>query len=196
MKAVQTVQITDKTGVVRAIPVKPSRYEEYGFPMPSVNNLTKETKDLAKELAAKGERDKLAILYVREEPLVQKHTMVKKIKGEDVKVPYLKAVRGNPIGVLVGFKTKDGTKIGWSKRNASLDENDLPLEKLFFTKKDALEVALMRGLVDTITISPSGRSAKVSDGAHIPKCIEKALPHFIKRVVRCFNDSPANVFQS
>jgi len=56
-----------------------------------------------------------------------------------------------------------------------------------------LECAIIRGLIDTITISPTGRSAKSGTGKFLPKCVERALPKFVDRTKKKFKIDPDNV---
>lgn len=189
-------KIIDAQGKEHFAPIKLNKYEKYGYPMPAVNSvpITESEIALAKAFTAKGKRDKLVILYLRDEPVVQQYVETAKFMGEEVSVPRMRAVRGNPIACLVGFNTGFYVQVGWSKWNTKLDDDGVPFEKLEFTKKDALKCAVLRGIIDTITISASGRSAKTKDGTYIPKCIERALPKFIERVKRCYGKDISNVF--
>lgn len=86
--------------------------------------------------------------------------------------------KGGLLGALVAFKIGDEVKIGWSAYNKSH-------EILPFLRKDAVRVAVIRGLVDTIAIDPTTPSTsekwKTGSGIKIPRKIAIALPDFMDR---------------
>jgi hypothetical protein len=202
----KTQTIVDGNGQTRIVTVRPTKYELYGFPEPDIE-LTEEMRDTAEAMTAKGERDKLMVIYLRNDPEVQSHFFYEEVDGTMIEKKQIKAVRGKPEAAVVAFKRNGLLYVGWSKRNPTLIEETTstddgeevtrtPLEKLHFTKTDALKVAIMRALADTITFSRSKGSAVTSQGKFLPRRIEKILPKFVNRARSYFKTDLANVFET
>jgi hypothetical protein len=93
--------------------------------------------------------------------------------------------RNQPIGALVVFTAADNVLVGWSKYNKTA-------EVLPFSKKAAVETAVMRGLADRIY--PNGRSEyTTAEDVRLPAVIAKALPSFLERVEKIFDKKADNV---
>jgi len=98
---------------------------------------------------------------------------------------YRKFRRNPPIGVLVALVFGDKLLIGWSKYNKNK-------EILAFSKKTAVETAVMRAFVDRIY--PYGPSDyKTAEGQYIPRLITKDITNFLKRVEGAFTRKASNV---
>jgi hypothetical protein len=90
--------------------------------------------------------------------------------------------KGPIIGALVGFRIGDLVILGWSAYNRNH-------ENLPFTKKDAIRVAVIRGLADSL-IDVSKTMWKTTSGIQIPKDIAAELPDFVKRINRYYYNRP------
>ena len=105
------------------------------------------------------------------------------------------ATRGEPYGAVVAFMHEGVLKIGWSKRLEGFEEQQgkkKQKEPLSFTKKDAINIAVIRGLVDGIMIRGSG-SVYTKSGEVIPKAVAKILVDFTKRSQHYFKSDAVNV---
>lgn len=164
-------------------------HKDHGVPEPS----TKVSEiDRMAALDLMKESDKVFIYYVRNKPEVAVN------KDEDGNHKGYKLVRSAPIGALVAFKNKEKPEdiiIGWSRRNSSVIEKMvigkkdgkkrvkvIGIEPLPFTKRDAVYVAILRGLTDSVQLRVSKKSAKTSEGVSIPKDVVRQLPHFTDRI--------------
>lgn len=98
--------------------------------------------------------------------------------------------KGNLLGALVAFKVGDELKIGWSAYNKSH-------EILPFLRKDAVRVAVIRGLVDVLSIDIKTTSIsekwKTGSGIKIPRKIAMSLPDFMDRARKYYAKSIDNV---
>lgn len=171
----------------KLVPISTNRYVLYGIPKPKNVELTKEIQAVAKEIInnskniTRGDKQ-LLITYVR-----------KVLSGPISKNFYL-AQKGSPYGAVVAFLYNEKLKIGWSKRIEGDELSSgkvVPKEPLVFTKKDAVSIAVLRGITDSITFHGSG--AYTEKNRIIPKIIAKRLPSFIKRVQDAFRCSVDNV---
>jgi len=98
---------------------------------------------------------------------------------------YKKFRRNAPIGALVAFMNDGNLFVGWSKYN----KNN---EVLPFSKKIAIETAVMRGLLDNIyPYGPDGYTT--TTGQYVPKLIVKDIPDFITRIEKVFERRVDNV---
>ena len=191
-------------GNMHPIPVKKNRYEMYGIPQPNTT-IKEEDRILAKDIITKDARKNVVIQYIREAPRVHQFSEMKVIKkagkpAQQVERLCMKAVRGTPLGALVGFKCAGRVLVGWSKRNTKVKEvlkdgkpYEEPLEKLCFTKNDALEVATLRALSDTIVFDRDNKKVTAGSGTILPKSIEKVMPNFVNRVSDYFDQNIANI---
>ncbi len=101
--------------------------------------------------------------------------------------------KGEPYGVVVSFIHEGKLKIGWSKRlgGETIDNGKTKqLEPLIFTKKNSINLAVIRGLIDSITFR--GSSAYTSMNGVLPKSITKILQPFIERSQNYFKQKVAN----
>jgi len=154
----------------------PTPYEIHGLPDPSgivVNLATR----LKADAIVKGGAPNLMIQYVRRNAPVVDKVIVDTGTGKTTK----KIIRGAPIGVLVAFKDEGKTLIGYSKYNFAKDDQDVQLEKLVFTKKDAINTAVLRALIDTM------------DVADMPFKVSVDLPAFMTRIEKYFGEKPDNM---
>lgn len=176
-----------------------NRYAKYGVPEPLGVKIDKETTDKAvgilKGHGTKGNR--LLVKYLRDEGTPVR--VVSK-EGDSVKT-YTKKDKGEPYGALVAFKYENNVYIGWSKRNCGYVIGEDPKTKkkiwvaeepLRFTKKDALWVAILRALTDTIN-KDDNSPYKMSKGTPIPRQIARKLNAFIARTEKYFGKTPINL---
>ena len=90
-----------------------------------------------------------------------------------------------PIGALVAFVHDHKLLVGWSKYNTGK-------EILPFSKKVAVETAVMRALIDKI--HPHGANDYITaEDKYIPKAVSKEMSEFIKRIQRYFKREANNV---
>lgn len=156
----------------------PTPYELHGLPDPTDIIISGGDRKKAATIIHDGAPN-LMIQYVRGTAPVVKEVTVDVSSGETTK----KIRRGAPIGVLVAFKDGEKVLIGWSKYNFAKDDQDIQLEKLVFTKKDAINTAVLRALTDADEINAE----------NVPFKIAVALPAFLTRVGKYFNAAPSNV---
>jgi len=92
--------------------------------------------------------------------------------------------KGNIFGALVAFKHDGKVLLGWSMYNKNH-------EVLPFSKKNAIRVAILRGLVDGVIVNstPVSPSKKwnTDSGIEIPTKISAGFSMFLERVRRYFN---------
>lgn len=84
--------------------------------------------------------------------------------------------KGCLLGALVAFKTGDDLKLGWSVYNKNH-------EILPFTRKNAVRVAVIRGLADGVIVD----GWTTYSGIQIPERVSKALPEFVARTVKYYS---------
>lgn len=181
-KGIEVPAKTIKIGknLTKLIPISTNRYILYGIPIPRDLDITEEIQTIAKRIINDSKKttrnDKsLVIQYIRK--------------------PYRYYSRkGEPRGVIVAFLHNKKLKVGWSKRI----EGDMisygkiiQKEPLVFTKKDAVYIAVLRGLEDSILLLKSG--TYMNKNKIIPKTIAEALPLFLTRVQNIFGQDPTNV---
>jgi len=154
----------------------PTPYELHGLPDPSGIVIDDATRNKAFEIIDRGAPN-LMIQYVRRNAPVVDKVIVDTGTGKITK----KIMRGAPIGVLVAFKDEGKTLIGYSKYNFAKDDLDVQLEKLVFTKKNAINTAVLRALIDTV------------DVADIPFKVSVDLPAFMTRIEKYFGEKPDNM---
>lgn len=93
--------------------------------------------------------------------------------------------KGNPLGALVAFKFGDELRIGWSAYNKNH-------EILPFGRKDAVRVAVIRGLVDSVVLKDAVKWLTES-GIEIPEKIADELPDFAIRAWRYYSKEVSNM---
>lgn len=176
-----------------------NRYAKYGVPEPLGIKIDKEITDKAVDIL-KGhgtKENRLLVRYVRDEGAFVR--VVSK-EGDAIKT-YTKKDKGEPYGALVAFKLGNDVYVGWSKRNCGyvIGENPKTKKKIWvaeeplcFTKKDALWVAILRALTDTIC-KDDGSPYKMSKGTPIPRQIARKLDAFIARTKKYFGKTPINL---
>lgn len=179
----------------KLIPISTDRYALYGIPTPNNTRVTKEIQVVAKRIITDSknttENGKAILLkYVRKG---QDGYILQNREISDDEVEYFIG-RGEPYGVVVAFLDMEKLKIGWSKRLTG-DMLDLgktrQREPLVFTKKDAIYIAVLRGLVSSIAFRGSGAYTNTNDP--IPKAIANILWPFIERAQRYFKQDADNV---
>lgn len=197
-----------KDGIEYAKPNSKTKYEKYGHPKPNIAGAVDvdRVKKISENLAD------FIIKYIRD-------YKVEKVLNESGHVIGNKVVRQAPYAALVAFKDNDSLLIGWSKRhsgkayqtdikiipekmfNANSLASDLTksikrvdVEPLPFTKKDAVSVAINRAYGDKIIFTGGKNTViRTSSGNFVPKCIERALPSFIRRAETYFKTTAKNV---
>jgi len=98
---------------------------------------------------------------------------------------YKKFRRNPPVGALVAFINNENLLVGWSKYNKGK-------EILPFSKKTAVETAVMRGLLDRVY--PHGPYDYVTASAqYIPKAVAKEMVKFVNRVEKFFARTVDNI---
>ena len=159
-----------------------SPHDIHGLPDPMNTDasISDRTREKAKEIinvSAENQKS-LMIQYVRQTfPKVSK--IVLDVNSGSVKK---KTTRAEPIGALVAFLLDDGKLlVGWSKYNLKEDDDGVRIEKLVFTKKDAIHTAVLRALTDTI------------DRNAVPFKVRPDLDAFISRAERYFGRKAANI---
>ena len=179
----------------KLVPISTDRYILHGIPIPNNTKVTKEIQLVAERIISDSknttENNKALLLrYIRKG---QDGYILQNREISDDEVEYFIG-RGEPYGVVVAFLDDEKLKIGWSKRLTG-DMLDLgkirQKEPLVFTKKDAIYIAVLRGLVDSITFRGSGAYTNTDDP--IPKTIANILWSFIKRAQRYFKQDVDNV---
>lgn len=170
----------------KLIPVSTNRYVLHGIPIPKDLKITEEIQTIAKEIIneSKNATDinkALLIKYIRKAP-------------DSIFQNRYFARRGKPYGAVVAFLHNEKLRIGWSKRI----EGEMfrygrvgQKELLPFTKKDAIYIAVLRGIVDSIRMGSGG--LYTSENRIIPRSITKALLPFIKSVQFTFNRPASNI---
>lgn len=177
-------------GISKLMPINTNRYTLYGIPKPNNLNIDAKTIATARNIVRENKRSgnsKRIILakYAR--------------KGNNA------VLKGYPVGVVVAFVHEDKLLIGWSKylegrettivspkKNETVHTiKSKPKEPLIFTKKDAISLAIERGLVDTITFR--GSTAYTKEEKIIPKSIINGLDRFIERCMRYFKRDAFNI---
>lgn len=184
-------------GKVKLVPFKTDRYTLYGVPMPNKLELTNELKDIATGIVALNrtgvnKREPVLIRYIRKGR--DGYVLGSSAADKDT-VEYF-VTKGEPYGVVVAFLYEGNLKIGWSKRleGKKLEYGkEVQREPLSFTKKDAINIAIIRGLVDSLTFRRSGIFTIGNDV--IPKAIAKILPKFIKHAEKYFRCDAANIYR-
>ncbi len=159
-------------------------HKKHGCPHPTGHEVSKDIK--AKAVVIAADHTKLLIRYTRRNPMLVKDLK----KGDDpYDKPAYKIIRGEPTGVLIAFKDGDKLLIGWSQRHGTN-------EPLSFTREDARVCAVLRGLLDSITIESKEKvfttvpdrtpNKKLLEDQHVPSPLKHHLPSFIRRALRFF----------
>lgn len=156
----------------------PTPYDIHGLPDP-MNTAVDLTGDIRAAAAAiiKADKKNLMIQYVRRNsPKVSKVVV-----DIETGTSYNKLMRGEPIGVMVAFMFEAEVLVGWSKYNLKKDDDGKQIEQLVFTKRDAIETAVLRALTDNVYEEV------------VPYKIADHLPAFFERVENYFNMKPSNI---
>ena len=126
------------------------------------------------------EPEALVLRYLREKPYLSR-------SGETVGNKQWLFRRGAPWGCLVAFMHENKVYIGWSKYHPKKEKSN-------YLKTLAREVAVYRGLTDSITFT--GKTVAVNNtGKVLPSKVTKQLVSFITRVRKYFTDTTiANIF--
>lgn len=166
-----------KARIARKHPA-PTPYDVHGLPDP-MNTAVDITDDIRAIAASIINTDKknIMIQYVRKNSPKVSRVVVDIETG----TTYNRLMRGEPIGVLVAFKYKDELFVGWSKYNLKKDNDGKQIERLVFTKRDAIETAVLRALTDNVYEEI------------VPYKITVHLPAFFERVEKYFNTKPSNI---
>jgi hypothetical protein len=157
----------------------PTPYEVHGLPDPTDIVISDEDRNKAFEIIDRGAPN-LLIEYVRRNPPTIAKVTIDVASGETTK----KIMRGEPIGVLVAFKDDGDVFIGYSKYNFAKNDAGVQMEKLVFTKKDALNTAILRALTDDI------------DTDSVPFKVAAVFPAFLERAKKYFGVIPTNVINT
>jgi len=165
----------------------PTPYAIHGLPDPTgINLIEPMTRNIAANIIEAGAPG-LMIQYIRNAT-----TTVTKITKTGSKTDSSeKILRGAPIGVMVAFMYNDNLLIGYSKYNQATVKNKdgdavlvkgkpEQIEKLVFTKRDAINTAVLRALTDTVNM------------ASVPFKIAVALPAFLVRTEKYFKNVAVN----
>ncbi len=169
----------------------PTPYDIHGLPDPMNTDMdiSDQIREKAEEIitATAGEQKALMIQYVRRSAPVVSQITLDVHKGKISS----KTMRGVPIGVMVAFLDDDKLFVGWSKYNLKKekDEDGKPvfvngkaqlIEKLVFTKKDAIKTAILRALTDQLNVKTA------------PFKIADAMSAFVARTEKYFQVPVSN----
>ncbi len=155
----------------------PTPHELHGLPDPTGIAVDGTARNRAVGIIDHGAPN-LMIQYVRQ---CKPKIAAVLIDVNDGKVAH-KITRGAPIGVLVAFKDSSGSiRFGYSKYNFAKGDDGVQLEKLVFTKKDAINTAVLRALTDTVNRNS------------IPYKVAVDLPAFLSRIAKYFGGNPVNI---
>ena len=184
-------------GKVKLIPVKTDRYTLYGIPMPNGLELTDELKEVATSIIALNRadvdgREPVLIRYIRKGQ--DGYVLASSVTDKDTREYFVG--KGEPYGVVVAFLHEGNLRIGWSKRleGKKLEYGkEVQREPLSFTKKDAIKIAIIRGLVDSLTFRGSN-ILTIGDDV-IPKAIAKTLPPFVEKAEKYFRCDAMNIYR-
>ena len=160
-------------------------HKKHGCPYPTGHTIATDVKARAVEIAA--DHKKLLIRYIRKNP---KLGMTIKENRDRYDNPTYSVLKGEIIGVLIAFKDGAGKLlIGWSQRHSTN-------EPLSFTREDARVCAVLRGLLDSITIESKEKvlttvpertlNKKSLDQQYVPSPLKYHLPSFMNRAFRYF----------
>jgi hypothetical protein len=177
--------------LTKLIPVSTNRYILHGIPIPRNLHVAEETHIVTRKIISdsKNTVDNNKILVLR---YIRKTTRYIRKTTNNYNRYYTR--KGEPYGAVVAFLHDGKLKVGWSKR---IEGDVLSLgkvvqkEPLVFTKKDAIYIAVLRGLKDSIIFSESG--TYTNKNKIIPKAIVRTLLPFLKRIQHVFGQEPNNV---
>lgn len=184
-------------GKVKLVPIKTDKYTLYGVPMPNNLELTDELVEIATGIIALGrtgvnKKEPVLIRYIRKGR--GGYILASSTTNKDTKEYFV--AKGEPYGVVVAFLYDGKMRIGWSKRleGKKYEEGkQVQREPLSFTKKDAINIAVVRGLVDSLTFRGSNIFTLGDDV--IPKAIAKILPSFIEHAEKYFRCDALNIYR-
>lgn len=186
-------------GKVKLVPAKTDRYTLYGVPMPNGVELTNELKELARKIVA---RSRYLTRVNKETPVLIKYlrkgqdgyVLASSVTDKDTREYFV--AKGEPYGVVVAFLYEGNLRIGWSKRleGKKLEYGkEVQREPLSFTKKDAINISVTRGIVDSLTFR--GSNILTTSDNVVPKAIAKILPAFIERAEKYFRCDAMNIYR-
>lgn len=184
-------------GKVKLVPIKTDRYTLYSVPMPNGLELTDELKEVATSIIALNRadtdgREPVLIKYIRKGR--DGYVLASSITEKDTREYFV--AKGEPYGAVVAFLYEGNLRIGWSKRleGKKLEHGkEVQREPLSFTKKDAIKIAIIRGLVDSLTFR--GSNILTTSDNVVPKTIAKILPDFIKKAEKYFRCDAMNIYR-
>ncbi len=156
----------------------PTPYDIHGLPDP-MNTAVDITDDIRAAAASiiKADKKNLMIQYVRR----NSPKVTKVVVDIETGTSYNKLMRSEPIGVMVAFMFEAEILVGWSKYNLKKDDDGKQIERLVFTKRDAIETAVLRALTDNVYEEI------------VPYKIAAHLPAFFERAEKYFNMKPSNI---
>ena len=102
------------------------------------------------------------VRYIRTDPTIVK------VNGK------LRIARGAPIGALVALNRGGNVFIGWSKRHSTKETKP-------FTKTNAVRVAVLRALLDVVSVK--GKIVTTKSKTIVPKRIQNNIIKFIDSVI-------------
>jgi len=122
----------------------------------------------------------------------------------------IKSSKSNPVGAMVAFISDNGKlRIGWSKYCMATEDELVESsnsrvtlikrvlrEKNPFTKKKAVQTAVLRGLSDYIRFNVDSKTLVTLKGNNIPRMVSKQLNSFTKKAATHFKQEPINVIPS
>ena len=181
-------------GKFKLVPIT-DKYTLYGIPCPNDLTLTNKIKRDAREIISLNNTGvkrgrQILINYIRKGK--GGHILGSSPDGEDSFEYFL--IKGEPYGVILAFLHENKLKIGWSKRLEGLKiehGREVQREPLSFTKKDAVNIAVIRGMIDGLIFR--GSSVYTLTDKVVPKIIAKALLKFIKHAEKYFGEKAVNV---
>lgn len=192
----QTIKIGK--GKTKLIPIKVDRYLLHGIPIPKSIEIAARMDGIVNTAKSIINNSKNAIKS--DETLLLRYMR----KGKDGNILQSRVGpnsviehfigKGQPYGVVAAFLHDKKLKIGWSKRlegTCIRSGKREQREPLVFTKKDAVYIAVLRGLVDSITFRKTG--VYTSANKVLPKSVVRLLPQFIERVQHYFKCNADNV---
>lgn len=184
--------------ISKLIPISTDRYTLHGVPKPKGVDVADKTTIIAKNIIKtnkelSGIRKSIIARYIRK-GMIDGFVLNRKYNEKGNKRYSIS--KGAPIGLLVAFVHNNKVMVGWSKimlgqtiKYGKIKQK----EPLVFAKKDAMLLAVERGLVDTITFHKSKSNAYTKEGLPVPKVITNELDNFIKRCEKYFKKEIFNV---
>ncbi len=169
-----------KARIAKEVPTL-TPYDVHGLPDPmnTAVDITDDIRTMGASIIGVGKKD-IMIQYVRKASPKVSRVVVDIETG----TTYNRLMRAEPIGVMVAFIHQGELLIGWSKYNFKKDDDGKQIERLVFTKKDAIETAVLRALTDNVY------------EASTPYKIAECLPAFFDRAEKYFGQLTNNAVES